>query len=696
MSGRQRLNKRQRCKTPYEHNTTMLTYHKIFKSNPSIYLSNPEPVLSCNEDFLNRLTGAKNTEELHNAKVSIQRDFRTIYTFDATDAEFPETIGYFADDREKCEFVKKKILLQDIALYLGNTFGEYHVHKINTEGSLPEIEGKRLAINYREIYCKAMDDYVETIRDGSKHAMTPDVVDTGVVSKIFKTFKPVAKACIDTAIEASMSEDKQGIAKSVLSISADQLISISNTFNAKVIVLVFDDLERTNVPMKDVLGCINDYVENQHFNTIIVANEKAIREQEDKTPKIGYDEIKEKVVERQLAFQNDPSEIVAAIIEDETKNTGYHSFLIPLKSTLVELFGSGEKKDERPHNIRSLKAAVRSFERVYDKLIEFGIGLTEPQWLYSYVTYTMVYKKGGLEQNDGMENLLDSECVKALYPGFFSSAFILQSIKEWICTGLWNEENIKADCQAYLERHKAENPYDKVRLYNIYQVDDEEIAEGWPQLISDAYEGKLSLNDYVVLVGNYEWLEKHKYPMEPMLWGKLQTGINRKIERATAEKESFGVIRMWPDKQISSYSTEAQEALRPIKELFDSSRFRYANNEQSYVEKMKTDHFGALQIVEDKIMAVFTEEMADVTVVAFERIGNLEKSEFQSRFGRLWRSAINLTEFDREESICGFGKMEQRLMDYQEQCEKEKKRMTAVLTGELIESIDEILEALKK
>lgn len=60
----------------------------------------------------------------------------------------------------------------------------------------------------------------------------------------------------------------------------------------------------------DGLGCINDYVENQHFNTIIVANEKAIREQEanklesDKI-EIGYAEIKEKVVERQLAFQSE-------------------------------------------------------------------------------------------------------------------------------------------------------------------------------------------------------------------------------------------------------------------------------------------------------------------------------------------------------------------------------------------------------
>lgn len=104
------------------------------------------------------------------------RDFRTIYAFDATDAEFPEPIGYFADDREKYEFVKKKILLQDIALHLGNTFGEYHVHKINTEGALPAIEGKRLAINYREIYCKAMADYVETIRNENKHAIAASFI----------------------------------------------------------------------------------------------------------------------------------------------------------------------------------------------------------------------------------------------------------------------------------------------------------------------------------------------------------------------------------------------------------------------------------------------------------------------------------------------------------------------------------------
>lgn len=76
----------------------MLTYHKIFKANPSIYLSNFEPVLSCNKDYFNRLTGAKNTEELHNAKVFILRDFQIVYALDADDAEFPEPVGHFTND----------------------------------------------------------------------------------------------------------------------------------------------------------------------------------------------------------------------------------------------------------------------------------------------------------------------------------------------------------------------------------------------------------------------------------------------------------------------------------------------------------------------------------------------------------------------------------------------------------------------
>lgn len=157
MDGRQLLLSYKRLGYRTHHNLyiAMLTYHKIFKAtnNLSICLSNPEPIAACNDEFLLRLTEAKNKGELHEAKVSILKDFQTIYAFDVTDAEFPEPVGHFSKKQgedgflqEKREFVKKRILLQDVWFYLGNTFGEYHVYKINTEGSLPVIEGKRLPL----------------------------------------------------------------------------------------------------------------------------------------------------------------------------------------------------------------------------------------------------------------------------------------------------------------------------------------------------------------------------------------------------------------------------------------------------------------------------------------------------------------------------------------------------------------------
>ena len=55
-------------------------------------------------------------------------------------------------------------------------------------------------------------------------------------------------------------------------------VPISNRMSDKKVILVFDDLERSNISCTDLLGCINDYCENQGFNTIIVANEEKIKD----------------------------------------------------------------------------------------------------------------------------------------------------------------------------------------------------------------------------------------------------------------------------------------------------------------------------------------------------------------------------------------------------------------------------------
>ena len=50
----------------------------------------------------------------------------------------------------------------------------------------------------------------------------------------------------------------------------------SEFFSTDDKVLCFDDLERANVDVIDILGYINNFVEHDHIKTIIICNEKEL------------------------------------------------------------------------------------------------------------------------------------------------------------------------------------------------------------------------------------------------------------------------------------------------------------------------------------------------------------------------------------------------------------------------------------
>lgn len=169
----------------------MKLYHKVFKNRPdlSIYLENHEPLVSYCDELLGRLSSSQNMEELCEAKKSILKDFRDIYLFDLRNAEFPELIGHFKSEKEKRRFVGKKILLQDMVRYLGSIYKKYHTLIYENSSELPAIEMKKLAIDYNEIYQKAMDDYISAITYGRKHAITasfvlPSLIEQGLSTNL--------------------------------------------------------------------------------------------------------------------------------------------------------------------------------------------------------------------------------------------------------------------------------------------------------------------------------------------------------------------------------------------------------------------------------------------------------------------------------------------------------------------------------
>ena len=166
----------------------MKLYHKIFKrrSDLSIYLDNPDQLVAYAEEMLNRLTHAKSVDELHKAKLSVLKDFCDIYAFDVSNAEFPEPVGHFDNEEEKSNFIKRKILLQDTAKYLGSVYKKYHTLIYERNGTLPEIQLENLAIDYNEIYRRAMEDYIDAIVNKKPHAVTasfvlPSLIERGLV-----------------------------------------------------------------------------------------------------------------------------------------------------------------------------------------------------------------------------------------------------------------------------------------------------------------------------------------------------------------------------------------------------------------------------------------------------------------------------------------------------------------------------------
>ena len=158
------------------------------------------------------------------------------------------------------------------------------------------------------------------------------------ISKITEFYNKIFGVIEDNLPESW--QKKGGIVSSIMELV--NFVPISNRILEKKVILVFDDLERTNISCADLLGCINDYCENQGFNTIIVANEEKIKDRSDN--ELSYREIKEKIVQRVIPFAPDYEEVVSNSIESMFCGIEYKRFLKRNKELLVKIL-SGDFND---------------------------------------------------------------------------------------------------------------------------------------------------------------------------------------------------------------------------------------------------------------------------------------------------------------------------------------------------------------
>lgn len=128
----------------------------------------------------------------------------------------------------------------------------------------------------------------------------------------------------------------------------------SITLNLKDRILVFDDLERSPLPLVEVMGFINRFVEHDKLKVIVVASEDDIPEDQKKE----YHSRKEKLIGKTIKVGSDPGEVLDAFA-NQLNSVEVLKTLEDNRDRLLATFAASG----RP-NFRSLRAILLDYERL--------------------------------------------------------------------------------------------------------------------------------------------------------------------------------------------------------------------------------------------------------------------------------------------------------------------------------------------
>lgn len=522
--------------------------------------------------------------------------------------------------------------------------------------------------------------------------------------------------------------------RNIASTDVTAFFPIRNELEGKKVILVFDDLERCCMNIADVLGIINDYCENQKYHTIIVANQEKIAEQQEDDPilaevkfpskadnpqspkdniasvtirhhfnkaheKLSYQEIKEKIIQRTTQYVPDYSAIVHTVISDmKYEEDDYRAFLLECEAGLLELFapdrdaGTNKEKDDRPHNIRSLKCAVQDFYRVYKELKNNEIPNIS-RWLYSFTSYLIAYKANIVQENQ-YGTLFSDDKVHKLYPAY-QSQYMLDSAKQWILHGTWDVKAVREEVEIIKRRDMPLEPWDNIRLNRIMDIEEDVLQKGFGDFLTHAYNGAMDLNDYVLFIKNTAWAREYKYELPQKIhWEKIELGIKKQIEeikKVLPDRPSVFESISESDKDF--FSPEAWSAYLIIDNFRKSDDLMFYRNRKLYVEQIGSNLSSGFTVVQNKRFDTFTDEMAKITAEAFNKEKNAGKGAFIHSFKRMWETNLQSQDIIKDDCIHGLQRLV-LLLEENLRASKGATRTFAIIhTESFIKAINNLIDA---
>ena len=333
-------------------------------------------------------------------------------------------------------------------------------------------------------------------------------------------------------------------------------------------VLCFDDLERANVDVIDILGYINNFVEHDHIKTIIICNEKELSTKlksnniemktfiatylldkekklfENNKPMVekiqdtiedvfdkanDYERIKEKLIGETFEYQPEFTYIINGIL---MRYERYPELIRFLKSNTSLIISTFEKSGTR--NLRILKHALADFKKIFD-MVNKSYPNTNNRILQTMLIFTIAVSfeiKAGKITKDKFVNIEDNEEYKSMvvssrvlmdnrqfyikefdnnyYYNFKAEYRFFKFIELFVRTRIFDMKIFKRDMEEIVNTVDTGNlpGYKRLLTEEYWKISDDEFPKVIDEVLDTVKNGKIRLVDIVKLYAYFMYFIK--------------------------------------------------------------------------------------------------------------------------------------------------------------------------------------------
>ena len=334
-------------------------------------------------------------------------------------------------------------------------------------------------------------------------------------------------------------------------------------------VLCFDDLERANVDVVDILGYINNFVEHDHIKTIIICNEKELAtkfkssniemktfiasylldkqheltttEQKPIVEKIrdkieyvfdnanDYERIKEKLIGETFEYAPKFNYIINGLLLRYESNPDLIRFLRENTNLIISTFNKSGTR-----NLRILKHALNDFKKIFE-IVNKAYPNQKIRVLQTMLIFTIAVSfeiKAGKITKNKFVNIQSNEEYKAIlvssrvlmdnrqfyikefdnnyYFNFKSEYRFFKFIEIYVRTRIFDMKALKKDMDAIINTIDTEKlpGYKRLLTEEYWKISDEQFPGIIKEVIEEVKKGSLQLIEIVKLFSYFSYFIK--------------------------------------------------------------------------------------------------------------------------------------------------------------------------------------------